>query len=159
MHHAPMHQCTNAPMQQCTNAPMHSLSSISISTQLVEGVTKLRYMQFRDSSSSSASLGFRVEGVRVDGSTLGDCKRLQTPAQLAAAQLERACTTKRVTPPWSATRSTNAARSSSSCSSSSTCGRDRTRRYQDRSRSFFEAEAWRRIAATPRPRRGYSRGG
>ena len=42
-------------------------------------------MQFRDSSSSSASLGFRVEGVRVDGSTLGDCKRLQTPAQLAAA--------------------------------------------------------------------------
>jgi hypothetical protein len=59
-------------MHQCTNAPMHDLSFISFSTQLIEGVTKLRYMQFRDSSSSSASLGFRVEGVRVGGSSLGD---------------------------------------------------------------------------------------
>ena len=80
-----MHQCTNAPMHQYVPMHEHTPTSLYFHSQMTEGVTKLRYMQFRDSSSSSATLGFRVEGMRVSGNSLGECKRLQTPAQLAAA--------------------------------------------------------------------------
>lgn len=49
------------------------------------GVTKLRYMQFRDATSSSATLGFRVEGIRVEQKSYAECKQLRTPQQLVAA--------------------------------------------------------------------------
>ena len=49
------------------------------------GVTKLRYMQFRDATSSSATLGFRVEGIRVEQQSYAECKQLRTPQQLVAA--------------------------------------------------------------------------
>eukprot|EP00908_Phaeocystis_cordata_P021471 Transcript_3825.p4 GENE.Transcript_3825~~Transcript_3825.p4 ORF type:complete len:218 (+),score=87.05 Transcript_3825:1269-1922(+) len=42
-------------------------------------------MRFRDAASSSATLGFRVEGIRVGNATFADCKRLRTPQQLATA--------------------------------------------------------------------------
>ncbi|KAG9346481.1 hypothetical protein JZ751_006792 [Albula glossodonta] len=47
------------------------------------GLTKLRYMQWRDSVSSTSTLGFRIEGVAVeDGRVLRDFKKTRTSAQV-----------------------------------------------------------------------------
>ena len=53
-----------------------------------EGITKMRYMQFREATSSSASLGWRIEGIQLRGSKHpSDCKQLREPAELAQALL------------------------------------------------------------------------
>ncbi|KAJ8405132.1 hypothetical protein AAFF_G00321230, partial [Aldrovandia affinis] len=51
-------------------------------------VTKPRYMQWRDTVSSTSTLGFRIEGVTVeDGRVLRDFKKTQTSAQVTDALL------------------------------------------------------------------------
>ena len=54
------------------------------------GVTKMRYMQFREVMSSSATLGWRIEGMMISDGAGGvekhpDCKNLRERAQLQAA--------------------------------------------------------------------------
>lgn len=53
--------------------------------EVAQGVTKLRYMQFREQRSSSASLGFRIEGVRTLGSDYPDCKNIRSKEQIMKA--------------------------------------------------------------------------
>ena len=52
-----------------------------------EGVTKLRYMQFREVLSSSADYGWRVEGIRIPSEAGVDTKTLRERDQLRAALL------------------------------------------------------------------------
>ncbi|KAG5851912.1 hypothetical protein ANANG_G00056870 [Anguilla anguilla] len=52
------------------------------------GVTKPRYMQWRDSVSSTSTLGFRIEGITAeDGRVLRDFKKTRTSAQVTNALL------------------------------------------------------------------------
>jgi len=51
-----------------------------------EGITKARYMQARERLSSSATLGWRIEGIGLPSDEFdGDCKRLRTRSELARA--------------------------------------------------------------------------
>lgn len=55
----------------------------------LKAVTKPRYMVWRETISSTASLGFRIEGVKkADGSSTRDFKRTKTKEQVKAAILD-----------------------------------------------------------------------
>lgn len=52
----------------------------------LKGVTKPRYMVWRETISSTATLGFRIEGIRrADGSSSKDFKTTKTKEQILAA--------------------------------------------------------------------------
>ncbi|MGH0185337.1 UNVERIFIED_CONTAM: hypothetical protein FKN15_016960 [Acipenser sinensis] len=52
------------------------------------GVTKPRYMQWRETMSSTATLGFRIEGITMDsGKVLKDFKKTRTKEQIIEALL------------------------------------------------------------------------
>ncbi|XP_045081413.1 inositol-trisphosphate 3-kinase B-like [Coregonus clupeaformis] len=52
------------------------------------GVTKWRYLQWRDNTSSTSTLGFRIEGIMMEnGSVKRDFKKMLTPAQVTEALL------------------------------------------------------------------------
>ena len=61
--------------------------------ELEEGVTKLRYMQFREMMSSSSDFGWRIEGIELPGKkpapgTLGDIKTMKELGALKQALLD-----------------------------------------------------------------------
>ncbi|KAK9518190.1 hypothetical protein VZT92_023502 [Zoarces viviparus] len=52
------------------------------------GVTKCRYLQWRDTTSSTSTLGFRIEGIMMeDGSVHRDFRKIQTLAEVTEALL------------------------------------------------------------------------
>lgn len=56
--------------------------------EIENGVTKLRYMQYRDSTSSSLALGWRIEGVRIAGEPYSIPPRKITTREQAIAAIE-----------------------------------------------------------------------
>ncbi|XP_028271921.1 inositol-trisphosphate 3-kinase A-like [Parambassis ranga] len=53
-----------------------------------KGVTKWRYLQWRDATSSTSTLGFRIEGIMMeDGSVQRDFRKVQTLSQVTDALL------------------------------------------------------------------------
>lgn len=55
----------------------------------LKGVTKTRYMIWRETISSTATLGFRIEGIRNgDGSSSKDFKTTKTKEQVKTAFLK-----------------------------------------------------------------------
>ncbi|XP_026186752.1 inositol-trisphosphate 3-kinase A-like [Mastacembelus armatus] len=52
-----------------------------------KGVTKWRYLQWRDTNSSTATLGFRIEGIMMDGSVQRDFRQIRTLSQVTEALL------------------------------------------------------------------------
>ncbi|XP_030595594.1 inositol-trisphosphate 3-kinase C-like [Archocentrus centrarchus] len=53
-----------------------------------KGVTKWRYLQWRDSISSTSTLGFRIEGIMMeDGSVQRDFRKIQTLSQVTEVLL------------------------------------------------------------------------
>lgn len=77
-------EVTNAKKRVDLGVKMNTADPGSLSEgEMSEGITKLRYMQFRDALSSSASLGWRVDGLHVPS---GRCAR---PRRAAAAAARR----------------------------------------------------------------------
>ena len=49
------------------------------------GITKLRYLSWRDAASSTASLGFRIEGIRRGDAKYEGCNLLREDSQMLSA--------------------------------------------------------------------------
>ena len=65
---------------------MYKLDPTSVTDEeRTTGVTKFRYMSFREARSSSAAFGWRIDGLLVNGSGYPDCKELQSAGQLGDA--------------------------------------------------------------------------
>uniref|UniRef100_A0A3P9JJF9 Kinase n=1 Tax=Oryzias latipes TaxID=8090 RepID=A0A3P9JJF9_ORYLA len=63
-------------------------SALSEEEHKRRGVTKWRYLQWRDMTTSTSTLGFRIEGLMMeDGSVQRDFRRIQTLAQVTEALL------------------------------------------------------------------------
>lgn len=60
-------------------------SSAPTAEELKEGVTKLRYMQFREMMSSSSDMGWRIEGMRLPSKTHPGTKTLKEYSELKDA--------------------------------------------------------------------------
>lgn len=80
-------EVTNAKLRPDLAAKMAKLDKGAVTeAELRDGVTKLRYMQFREVRSSSAEFGFRIEGATaVGGVPYPGCKELRTAEQLTDA--------------------------------------------------------------------------
>ncbi|XP_069550556.1 inositol-trisphosphate 3-kinase A isoform X1 [Brachyistius frenatus] len=63
-------------------------STLSAEEHAQKGVTKWRYLQWRDTTSSTSTMGFRIEGIMTeDGSVQRDFRKIQTLAQVTEALL------------------------------------------------------------------------
>ncbi|XP_035018266.2 inositol-trisphosphate 3-kinase A [Hippoglossus stenolepis] len=63
-------------------------SALSEEEHTQRGVTKWRYLQWRDTTSSTSTLGFRIEGIMMeDGSVQRDFRQIKTLAQVTEALL------------------------------------------------------------------------
>ncbi|XP_053285269.1 inositol-trisphosphate 3-kinase A [Pleuronectes platessa] len=63
-------------------------STLSEEEHRQRGVTKWRYLQWRDTTSSTSTLGFRIEGIMMeDGSVQRDFRQIKTLAQVTEALL------------------------------------------------------------------------
>lgn len=81
-------EVTNATLRPDLAKKMAELDPAAVSERMLsEGVTKLAYMQFRETHSSSASFGWRIEGLKLaqGGAEHIKCKNLRTRTQLLDA--------------------------------------------------------------------------
>ena len=80
-------EVTNTKRREDLAAKMAKLDPAALTEEeRTLGVTKLQYMQYREQLSSTATLGWRIEGLSVVGRPHAfNCKTLRAPADLAGA--------------------------------------------------------------------------